>query len=435
VALLGVNAHANGRFPRAQQVVVQPGEAPRTTAIRTTFGIVMSDDARATFRFFCEEAFQYLDGQDPSIIVSPGGALLLGLNDGLVLFPPDRCSPERVPAFETQSVVDLASDPTGHIVFAAMTSSDPIPVSRVARSDDGGRTFVMPASGISNERLQTVEVAPSNASRVYASGYVYSNGRDVLLRSDDGGATFEHTMAFIEGTAGWYISAVDPQRPDVLYLRAELAVTSSDPDAGDSRASVLLRSDDAGDHFVEIGRTRGPMRGFAMSDDGRTLWIGGPADGISRSDDGAPFVHVSDVSAECMRFDHGELLVCETFDVGGILLGRSLDRGATVESVVRYSELQGPPTCPHGTIIGDICPSRWSRTRSIIDPLGSTMDAGFDASPIEPITAPPPTCNCRAAGGGDGARGGWGIAIVAGALSRSRRRRSGRGTRGGTFTG
>jgi hypothetical protein len=390
----GDAAHANGRFPQAQQVVVQPGDSPHTTAVRATFGIVVSDDSRETFHFFCEEAFQYLDGQDPALLVSPGGALLAGLTDGLVIFPPDRCSAERVPDLQGQAVVDLANDTSGLRVVAALASSDPVSVARVARSDDGGRTWSIPSTGFPGERFETVEVAASNPSRVYASGYVIQTQRDELLRSDDGGATFEHTMAFVEGTAGWFVSGVDPQRPDVLYVRAELASTSADPDAAASRPSILLRSDDGGDHLVEIARTSGPMRGFAMSDDGRTLWIGGPRDGLLRSVDGGPFTHVADVSVECLRFDRGDLLVCESFAPGGVMLGHSM-HGDAVESVVRFDEIQGPPTCPRGTIVNDICPSRFSRVHSVIAP-GAPVDAGMDAAIAEPPT-PPAACGCRVA--------------------------------------
>src|SRR5207342_529270 len=123
----------------------------------------------------------------------------------------------------------------------------------------------------------------------------------------------------------------------------------------------LLRSVDGGDHFSEIARTTGPMRGFAMSDDGRSVWIGSPEGGIARSDDGGPFVPGARVPVACLRFDRGALLVCESFVLGGVLLGRSNDRGATVDSMLRFSEIQSPPACPSGTILHDICPSRWSQ--------------------------------------------------------------------------
>ena len=58
------SADANGRFPRAEQVVFQPLE-PDSIAIITTFGVVVSDDRGASFRFICEEALQYKDGEDP----------------------------------------------------------------------------------------------------------------------------------------------------------------------------------------------------------------------------------------------------------------------------------------------------------------------------------------------------------------------------------
>src|SRR5262249_38652614 len=147
-------------------------------------------------------------------------------------------------------------------------------------------------------------------------------------------------------------------QPDVLYVRADLDAPASVDDAGPgSGATALLRSDDGGAHFTEVGRTQGPMRGFALSDDGRSVWIGGPdaRDGLSRSDDGAPFARVQDAHVECLRFHAGSLYVCHTFVPGGVMLSRSRDAGATLDPVVRFDQVQGPPAC-HSGIVHEVCP-------------------------------------------------------------------------------
>ena len=416
MATLGASpARANGRFPRAQHVVTQPGTLANSVAIRSTFGLLLSDDSGASFRFYCEEAFQYLDGQDPSILLSPGGALLVGTPDGLMRLPPDRCAPARVPELDGQSVIDLTSDPSGLVVFAALASSDPISVARVARSDDGGRTFRVPVGGFAGIRLETVEVAPSNATRVYATGYETASQRDVLLRSDDGGATFEHALGFVAGTSGWFVSGVDSRDANVLYIRANVDATTG-LDAADVASTALLRSVDGGEHFSEIARTNGPMRGFAMSDDGRSVWIGSPEGGIERSDGGGPFVPMAHVPVECLRFDRGALLVCESFVLGGVLLGRSNDRGATVDGMLRFSEIQSPPSCPSGTIVHDICPSRWSQIRAQIAP-SMPVDASIGDGHVDP----PTSCGCRV--GSPASRRTPGALLIASIAIAARRRR------------
>lgn len=410
------SADANGRFPRAEQVVFQPLE-PDSIAIITTFGVVVSDDRGASFRFICEEAFQYLDGEDPSITIGSDGTLMVGVADGLVAMGADRCRTTRRADLENQRVIDLAASSTGATVVAALASPDADSVARVARSDDGGHTFTVPSVGFPGLRLETVEIAPSDSMRIYASGYDSTTRQDTLLRSDDGGTSFRRVSPAVMGTSGWFVSGVDPMNADVFYVRARLANVASTPDAGDSTGTVLFRSDDGGDHLREVARTSDDMTGFAIDDTGRSVWMGSRAEGLWRSDDGAPFVHVTDVSLECLRFDRGALYVCETFSAGGVLLGRSRDRGATIESVLRFSQIGAPPHCRAGTIAADICPGRWSQVRSTIGATMGAMDASVDAG--HGSVGANCACGVRAH-----TRATWmGIAVIALLLARPRRRR------------
>lgn len=55
---LGGTAHANGRFPTAQQVVVGAGEHARRVTFRVTFGPLVSDAGAWSLQWRCEEAYQ-----------------------------------------------------------------------------------------------------------------------------------------------------------------------------------------------------------------------------------------------------------------------------------------------------------------------------------------------------------------------------------------
>jgi hypothetical protein len=419
-------ARANGRFPRAQHIVVGPGAASYTIALRATFGLVVSDDGGATFRFLCEEAFEYLDGYDPSLALGADAALLVGTRDGLMVLR-DRCSPRRQRDLAQHEVRDLATDPSGRVVLAALASPGSTPLARVARSDDGGASFTLPLVGLEGVRLETVEVAPSDPSRVYATGTV--DARDVFFRSDDGGTTFRATAASFAGATGAFISGVDPRRPGVVYVRAR--VGASPGDAGAQDQTALLRSDDGGEHFTEIARTVGPMAGFALSDDGRRVWIGGPdpRDGLLRSDDGGAFARVNATPVDCLRYHAGALYACGVYQLGGamgesVLLWRSTDEGATLRPLARFADIRPPPMCPAGTILHDICPLRWSSVLARLSPErdAGPRDTGADAGSAMGGGMGGGMCGCAAPGRARTGLAGVLVAVMAALLRRRGRR-------------
>src|SRR5687768_951087 len=53
-----VPARANGRYPLADQIVVDPGN-PEHVVARATFGLLDSSDGGKTFRWICERAVGY----------------------------------------------------------------------------------------------------------------------------------------------------------------------------------------------------------------------------------------------------------------------------------------------------------------------------------------------------------------------------------------
>jgi hypothetical protein len=57
--LLTGSAAANGRFPKAQQIVTAPGSGGKTIFLRATFGVLVSRDAGATWSWICEQAIGF----------------------------------------------------------------------------------------------------------------------------------------------------------------------------------------------------------------------------------------------------------------------------------------------------------------------------------------------------------------------------------------
>src|SRR5690242_9544521 len=66
--LLSGAARANGRYPLADQIVIDPGN-PSHIVARSTFGLLDSDDGGKNFRWICETAIGYFGVEDPPIAV------------------------------------------------------------------------------------------------------------------------------------------------------------------------------------------------------------------------------------------------------------------------------------------------------------------------------------------------------------------------------
>jgi hypothetical protein len=355
-------AYGNGRFPQAQHVVLGPGRRDEFIALRTTFGLIVSDDGGQRFRFLCEEAFEYQDGFDPTLTFTSVGALLVGLRDGMTTTR-DLCAPTRVRDVEGQYVVDVTTDPSARIVLASVLSRDAVPVLRFARSDDSGARFELTRDGMPGAVPLTVDLAPSDPQRAYAT--VRVEGVTVLLRSRDGARTWQRTRGLRIDEAA-YLGAVHPMRPEVLFVRTTVSGTF---DGGPS-GGTLLRSDDGGDTFREVARTVGPMRGLAISGDGTRVWIGGPdaRDGLQLSTHDGAFTRVSDAPVECLRWHAGALYLCETLSARGVLLSRATGDGSVRDTILRLDAvLPPPPACAPGTIVRDFCGDRWNAVRAMVN--------------------------------------------------------------------
>ncbi len=422
---------ANGRFPTAQMVQVSAGARPARMVLRTTFGVLIGEDEGRRWSWMCEGALDYANSAvwDPPVAFGAPGKdgippLMLGVPTGLRRTA-DVCSSAAVPEVGTDFTADVSATEDGRTVHWVGSYRDPLTsglVNRVRASIDGGRSFRTVYDGAPGVLFLTLEAAPSNPRRVYLTARAANPARDLLYRSDDGGSTLVESPLDLQGGAEGWLSAVDPTDPDVVYLRSFV----DDPRRpGELGATLLLRSSDGGAHFTELTRTVGAMRGFALSGDGRTVWVGGPEDGLLRSVAGGPFERVSGVQVQCLRWHAGALYVCGNHVIDGFNLARSDDDGRTVVPLVDFRTLGPPTACPAGTAVRDVCAPTWSTVRS---GFGSLPDAGagLDGGTARDGTVGPMEdsgCAVGARGrlGGHGP-GGWSIgsALVLGVVRRRR---------------
>jgi hypothetical protein len=399
-------ARANGRFPAAQHVMVGPGRQSTTIALRTTFGFAVSDDGGRSFHWLCEDALGYAGPPfDPAFAIDPRGRLHIGIFDGMARVSADRCTFERLAPLEGQFLIDLDQ----HIAsgrVAVVTSSGGDAFNRVYLSDDDGERYRPLGEGLQGVLFETLEMAPTDRERVYLTAVQTSPRRIVAYRSDDGGATLRELPFPTADVTGAFVAGIDPTNADTVYVRVNLVPPPEDGGEPPS-PTALLRSTDGGESWREIARTVGPMLGFAISDDGRTVWIGGPdpLDGLQRSDDGGDhWRRIGDTRVLCLRQHAGTLYVCGNFAIDPFALARSRDRGDTLEPLLRFEDLRGPFTCPPESPETAVCGARWPLVRRLFAPpetMDAGLDAGADAMGANELPPPPASgCGCRTAAPG-----------------------------------
>src|SRR5690606_4302370 len=199
VCALGLRsgAWANRRFPRADQLVAAPGQ-PELLVLRATFGVLGARGGGAARDWSWEEASGFSGEEDPAIALLAGGRLLAGISAGLAQVSGDYCAFQFAALSGTPvELVDLTLRPRepGSAVALAWERSADANVfgyrSRFFSTSDAGGTWRPQGAGIDPGVLVlTVDVAPSDARRLYASGIRPAARSAALFVSTDAGETW-----------------------------------------------------------------------------------------------------------------------------------------------------------------------------------------------------------------------------------------------------
>ncbi len=351
-------ARANGRFPASNAIFFAPNQ-PEVVLLRTTFGALLSRDGGNTWGWICERAVGLVADEDPMLAFTPDGTLVASTFQGLAVSRDGACN-FGFAAGESSGLVfiDLTSRPSAPGTILALASSYAgqddagavLYTSRLFETQDQGRTFAPIGTPLDPTLLgETVDVAPSDATRIYLSA-VRNPGASataVLLTSNDHGVAFdEHPVALTTSEQRAFIASVDPTRADRVYVR-----TAGAHDA----PSRLLVSDDAGKTFRTVFTGMGSLTGFAISEDGKRVYVGGPTDGLHAAN-AADYRWKKTASIEigCLKLHDGALWACST-ERSGFVLGVSTDEGATFEPKLHFCDVRGPLACGEGTSVHVEC--------------------------------------------------------------------------------
>lgn len=380
-------ALANGRFPAADQIIIDPSDSTHWL-LRATFGLLQSRDGGVSWSWMCEGAVGYMG--DPALSVLQDGGLLAGYF-GAVSVSPDRGCGWNALTLDTQHqyAIDATLDPGDQSRAWVLTVSV-----------DGSRNVSLLALGSAGTILEslsvgqgfvptTVEVAPSNPERIYVTGQI-DDGPSLLLRSEDRGQSWKTFSIGAYPKLPLYISAIDPTNPDLLYARVDDVVPAADVSATGSTtdaADHLLVSRDAGENWTTIFSPNTDLLGFALSPDGSRIATGGPGKGVylaNATDLDFQLAPGKVQVLRCLRWTPDGLFACGQESIDGWTVARSTDEAQSFAPLWHVKDLT-PLECAPGSTTGAACPLAWP---DIARTIGA--DPGTTANPA-PLGAPDPS--------------------------------------------
>lgn len=344
-------SHANGRFPRANQLLVDPSDSSHLV-LRATYGILISHDAGKTFGWVCESALDLTGDLDPAVAVFEDGGIVAGFSRDLRVSRADGCSwPSPFSNGSKENLVDATGDPsdlTSALFVSRRTDSAQQAHLLLANQDLSTPTPLGTPLGDDLSPL-TLEVAPSMPERIYVTA-IAADFSSVLLRSDDRGESWQRLPIEPHPTLPAFIAAIDPVDADRVYLRLD-----------DSISDFLLVTDDGGATFSDVFSFDTEMLGFALSPDGTHVAVGGPAQGLflataealefERSP--APIANLS-----CLKWTDEALFACGNETADGFTLATSADGGKNFSPLFHIADLT-PLSCDAKTDVGERCGDAW----------------------------------------------------------------------------
>jgi len=376
-------AHANSRLPATNQLVVAP-DNPANMLLRTTFGFLFTSDAGMTWDWLCESAIPCAGQQDPAVALLNQGVVLSGQLEGLAISPDRGCSWSFLAGTAEQLIVDVAREPDGLTAIAiknlySQTTDAGVLLynSQMLRTVDGAKSW-QPLAGVIDPTLviDTIDIAPSDPTRIYITGQVFKQNHATMLVSQDGGQSYlPYPITFAPGETGAYIAGVDPNVPDRVYVR-----TLGINDAGSAETSRLLVSTDGGQTF-NAHWSGDKMLGFALSQDGSRVYVGSVADGlVAANASDLAFSQKSTLQIQCLMTSGATLYACGNEANSGFILGSTTNEGAAFTTLLKFETIHQPLDCP-ATSSAASCLTQWP---ALEQQLGIPVDAG----------APPKASSC-----------------------------------------
>jgi len=381
VVFAASGARANGAFPDEFSIHFPVG-APNRIAVGANFGLVISEDNGASWRYSCEpwvtlgSAAALSDVSVRFYQVTADGSAFLASSIEVTRSSDVGCTwPTSTGSVTAQAVDDIFASPTDASLVYAIIANANNNGSYLVASHDGGRTFD-PAhlyDTTANQILTGVEVSRSQPSTVYltqnATGAVPRDERAHLLQSTTSGAAGTWTSLPIpipDDNSQPRILAVDPADANVVYIRLVNPINDG---------IVVTRN--GGKMFEAPFIINGQFTSFLRATDG-TLYAG--------TANGQLFVRPPNASAfnptpkaaphlRCLGQRFGEptrIYACGDMLMDGFSVFYSDNGGDTFTGLMKFTQIRGPLTC--GPVQTN-CAAHWDRIQDVLG-ITPTTDAG-----------------------------------------------------------
>ncbi len=385
------NANANGRYPSAGQLVVSPSN-PSHLVLRTTFGILFSNDTGQNWDWLCEKAVGYGAAvEDPSIAITGNDSVLVATFEGLGVSPDHGCSWSFAGGGLSKAILnDVAIHPDTPASGLALVSSYASTLAdggftytnQIFGSTDNGATWNQIGQNLDDSFVaETLDAAKSDPQRIYVSGIAGSGNAasGIFLASIDGGKTFTKSVIPLLSTDEHapFIGAVDPANANRVYVRTSGSTTGR-----------LLVTDDGGATFRTVFSGT-PLMGFAVSPDGSNVFVGDSNGLYEASSTDLTFTQKSNIQVQCLATSGARVYACSV-ESSGFIVGASDDEGTTFTPLLHLATVRGPLACP-STTTAELCIPDWPGVAAM---LGADAGTVADAGDISPPPTPTKSSGC-----------------------------------------
>jgi hypothetical protein len=167
-----------------------------------------------------------------------------------------------------------------------------------------------------------------------------------------------------------YIAAVNPKRPDTVYLRLT------------GLPGRLRVSEDAGRTFREIATIVGPLQGFAITPSGERIFLSSLESGIYSADAASlRFQQVACGGVPCLATTSSALLGCGERSRNGFVVGRSVDQGQSF-ALLLDTPCLAPASCGASTSVGAACAADWPHVSAQVNEDGARCNPAATSKPF-----------------------------------------------------
>ncbi|MFM2419273.1 MAG: hypothetical protein RL385_3996 [Pseudomonadota bacterium] len=376
-ALLGLSAVANidaaaAHAPPYGTGLLFPDTGDELPLVLTNRGLLFPGPLGYALR--CTLAYGASTAEESRGLLADDGRIVVQSSAGVFSSLDQGCTFSRAPGLPPGPLATFATSADRQRLLTSTAGY--AEAGQVYVSEDGALGFRALLTLPDKSDVEAMVVAPSRAARVYASGKRLDGNvlRDTWLVSDDGGRSFARTDVPRKRSP----IGVHPRNADAVLV-AEREV--------DTSVTTLLRSADGGKTFQHV-REVPSVLAFASSADGARSWIGtgvGSDDlrgGLFVSnDDGATFEPIRDelLAVTCLASRGPRLWMCGSVapGIGGVWSQE--DEATPLVAQLRFDHVVTPLDCPGelDSTLGGQCEGDFRDW--LTEQVGTAGDAGADA--------------------------------------------------------